>query len=78
MKKFKIDWSNNSIRYSSREKTAIMKALDDAVPFTQGKYLSNFEKKFKKYLTSKNAYAVANGSNALDLSAVLIKNQFQR
>tara|TARA_Y100000031_G_C8212855_1_gene381869 strand:+ start:185 stop:607 length:423 start_codon:yes stop_codon:yes gene_type:complete len=72
MKQFRIDWTNNSIKYLRREKKTIIKALDDAVPFTQGKYLNNFEQKFKQYLTSKNAYAVANGSNALDLSAVLI------
>ena len=72
MKKFRIDWTNNSIKYLSREKKAIIKSLDDAIPFTQGKYLNDFEKKFKKYLTSKSAYAVSNGSNALDLSAILI------
>ena len=71
--KFKVNWTNNSIKYSAKEKKVVMKAMENAVPYTQGKYLNKFENKFKKYLkTSGSAYAVANGSNALDLTAVLI------
>ena len=71
--KFKVNWTNNSIKYSAKEKNIVLKAMENAVPFTQGKYLKKFENKFKKYLgTSGNAYAVANGSNALDLTAMLI------
>lgn len=74
--KFKIDWTNNSIQYSSEEKKAVMAAMKDAVPFTQGKYLEKFENKFQNYIGNKGkAYAVANGSNALDLTAILINTK---
>ena len=74
--KFKVDWTNNSIKYSNKEKKIVLNAMTNAVPFTQGKYLIKFEKKFKKYLgVSGNTYAVANGSNALDLTAMLINTK---
>ena len=74
--KFKIDWTNNSIKYSAKEKKIVVRAMENAVPFTQGKYLNRFEKKFQKYLGGKGkAYAVANGSNALDLTAILINTK---
>ena len=73
MKNFKINWTNNSIKYNSKEKNIVLRAMEKAVPFTQGLYLKKFETKFKRYLgTSGNAYAVANGSNALDLTAMLV------
>ena len=73
MKNFKINWTNNSIKYNSKEKNVVLRAMEKAVPFTQGLYLKKFETKFKRYLgTSGNAYAVANGSNALDLTAMLV------
>jgi dTDP-4-amino-4,6-dideoxygalactose transaminase len=74
IKKFKINWTNNSIRYSNSETKAVIKALK-AEPFTQGKYLERFEKKFCKYLGVQNAYAVNNCSNALDLAAMLIETK---
>ena len=75
-KKFKVDWTNNSIKYSAKEKKVVVKAMENAIPFTQGKHLDRFEKKFKKYLGSKGkAYAVANGSNALDLTAILVNTK---
>ena len=47
--KFKVDWTNNSIQYSAKEKNIVLKAMEKAVPFTQGKYLHKFENKFKTY-----------------------------
>lgn len=73
---FKINWTNNSIKYTSKEKNIVLRAMENAVPFTQGAYLEKFESKFKNYLgTSGNVYAVANGSNALDLTAMLINTK---
>ena len=54
-------------------KKIIFNSLNKTIPLTQGKNLDLFESKFKKYLKCKgNAYAVANGSNALDLTAILL------
>ena len=73
---FKINWTNNSIKYSTIDKNIVLHAMENAVPFTQGAYLKKFESKFKNYLgTSGNTYAVANGSNALDLTAMLINTK---
>ena len=47
--------------------------MEKAEPFTQGKHLLKFEKSFSKYIGGNgSAYAVANCSNALDISAILI------
>ena len=72
MKKFKIDWTNNSIKYSDKEKKYLFKAIDGMTPLTQGKYLDLFQKSFSKYLGVKHSYAVSNCSNALDMTAVLL------
>lgn len=69
----KIEWNNRSILYTNYEKKIIFNSLNKTIPLTQGKNLDLFESKFKKYLKCKgNAYAVANGSNALDLTAILL------
>lgn len=73
MKNFKIDWTGNSIKYTLNEKKIVLSAMEKAEPFTQGKHLLRFEKSFSKYIGGNGkAYAVANCSNALDLSAILI------
>ena len=73
MKNFKINWTGNSIKYNSKEKKIVLNAMEKAEPFTQGQHLLNFEKSFSKYIGGNgSAYAVANCSNALDLSAILI------
>lgn len=73
MKNFKIDWTGNSIKYTTKEKQVVLNAMEKAEPFTQGKHLLQFEKLFSKYIGGNGkAYAVANCSNALDLSAILI------
>jgi len=79
MKKFLIDWTGNSIKYNKREKNAVNYAMENAEPFTQGKYLYKFEKSFSKYIGSNSgaAYAVSNCSNALDISAILINTNIE-
>ena len=64
--KFRVNWTNNSIKYSLKKRICV-NAMENAVPFTQGLHLKKFEYRFKKYLGT-DTYAVANGSNALDLT----------
>ncbi len=71
MKKRTINWSGKGHGYSEEEKQAAIMAMETADPLTQGKYLAEFEEKFKKFLGANHAFAVANCTNALDLSAVL-------
>ena len=68
----RITWNNRSIKYTHSEKNVIFKSLNSAVPLTQGKFIKLFESNFEKYQGKGKAYAVANGSNALDLAAMII------
>ena len=43
---FKIPFSGRAHKYTEEEKQAVLKAMDDADPLTQGKYLKEFENKF--------------------------------
>ena len=67
-----IPWVNRSIIYNDKEIDAVVDAMNNATPLTQGKYLDLFEHSFKSYLPVNHAFAVSNGSNALDLSAMLL------
>jgi perosamine synthetase len=68
-----ILWTNRSIMYTQEELDEIVAVAKGAIPLTQGDYLELFENKFKNYLGVKHAYAVNTGSNALDLSAMLLE-----
>jgi len=71
MKKFRIDWSGRAFNYSNSEIEAVVKAMREADPLTQGKYLKQFEDAFARHNTTPNSFAVANCTNALDLAAIL-------
>lgn len=66
-----IPWSGRGHAYSQIDIDTAIEAMMRADPLTQGKYLDEFEKKFKDYLGVDHAFAVANGTNALDLAAIL-------
>ena len=38
---FRVNWTNNSIKYSLKEKNIVLNAMENAVPFTQGLHLKN-------------------------------------
>ncbi len=69
----KLLWQNRSIKYTQEEIDIAVSAMQEALPLTQGKYLDLFEKRFEEYLPVKHAFAISTGSNALDLSAMLLK-----
>jgi hypothetical protein len=61
MKNFKINWTNNSIKYDKKDKALVMRVMGKAEPFTQGKYLKKFENKFERYnvnLIGKNMHDI--------------------
>jgi len=68
---FKIPFSGRAHKYTEKEKQVVLKAMDDADPLTQGKYLKEFEKKFCEYIGSKYAYAMCNATAALEIAAQL-------
>ena len=68
---YKIPFSGRAHQYTQEEKEIILKALDDAVPLTQGKYQTEFQEKFSSYIGCEYAFAVNNATAALEMSAQL-------
>lgn len=70
---FKIKFSGKAHDYTEEEIDCVVKAMKDAEPLTQGKYLQAFEAKFRKYIGVEHAFAVNNATAALELSAQLCR-----
>lgn len=68
---FIIDWSGKAFNYNDAEIGAVVEAMKNADPLTQGKYLKKFESDFAVYNGTPNSFAVSNCTNALDLIATL-------
>ena len=68
---FKIPFSGRAHRYTQEEQDAVLEAMNQAIPLTQGKYQEEFQKKFCAYIGSEYAYAVNNATAALEMSAQL-------
>ena len=68
---FTIDWSGKALDYTEEDIEAVVRAMKDADPLTQGKYLTQFESEFAKYNGISNAFAVSNCTNALHIIARL-------
>jgi dTDP-4-amino-4,6-dideoxygalactose transaminase len=68
----KITNSGRGHGYTQEEIEAVIEAMNMADPYTQGKYQKEFEEKFAEYIgTDSDCYAVATGTSALELSAIL-------
>lgn len=70
---FKIPFSGKSRQYRPNEIDAVVRAMKEADPETQGKYQKAFETDFSSYLHAPNSFAVSSGTAALELAAVLSK-----
>lgn len=70
---FKIPFSGRAHTYTEDEINIVVKAMKEANPLTQGKYLNSFEEKFCNYIGAKHAFAVSNATAALELSAQLCR-----
>lgn len=67
----KINFSGRGIRYTDGEIQAVVQAMRDADPLTQGRYQEEFEARFSDYLGVKAAFAVTSCTAALELAATL-------
>ena len=67
--KFKIPFSGRQHKYSDNEVNAVVHAMRNADPLTQGDFLHEFEKKICHYLGVENAFAVCNATAALEMAA---------
>ena len=70
---FIVPWSGKGRNYTQEEINIVISAMKKADPQTQGKYQADFEKKFSDFMQVPYAFAVATGTAALELSAVLTK-----
>ena len=71
MMQFRIKFSGKSHSYTEEEIGIVAQAMKDAEPYTQGKYLKQFEADFCKYIGSPYAFAVSNATAALEMAAQL-------
>jgi dTDP-4-amino-4,6-dideoxygalactose transaminase len=69
--KLEVDFSARAITYTDEEVKKVLEVMTEAPTLTQGEYLTKFEAKAKEYFEVDNVFAVANGTNALELSAML-------
>lgn len=69
--KFIIDWSGRALDYSNVDIAAVVDAMKNSDPLTQGKYLKKFESDFSQYHSISHAFAVSNCTNALHIIAQL-------
>ena len=68
---FIIDWSSRALDFTEEDIEAVVRAMKDADPLTQGKYLNQFETEFAKYNGIPNAFAVSSCTNAVHIIARL-------
>jgi len=71
--KNRIIWSGRAHNYTAKEIQYIVRAIKEADPLTQGKYLSIFEDSLRKYLKKKNVFAVSSAASALEIIAQLLQ-----
>lgn len=69
----RINFSGRAIRYTEEEIAAVVDAMRNAEPLTQGRYLAEFESKFARFqgVPQGSCFAVMNGCAALEMSAQL-------
>ena len=70
---FRVPWSGRGSVYTEGEVAAVVEAMRNADPQTQGRYQSEFESAFSAYIGSQNAFAVTSCTGALELSALLCR-----
>lgn len=69
----RVPWSGRGTVYSEDEIAAVVEAMRNADPQTQGRYQAAFEKKFGEYVGSPHAFAVTSCTAALELAALLCR-----
>jgi perosamine synthetase len=71
----KVPWSGRGSAYTEAEIAAVVEAMRNADPQTQGRYQAEFERVFASYLGTPQAYAMTSCTAALELSALLCRLQ---
>lgn len=68
---YTIPFSGRAHAYTSEELEVALHAMQHAVPFTQGAYQDEFQKRFSEYTGADHAFALCNATAALELAAQL-------
>lgn len=69
----KVNFSGRALKYTEDEIAAVVEAMRNAEPLTQGRYQLEFQQKFSAFLGAEHCFAVMNGVSALELSAQLCR-----
>ncbi len=70
---FTVNLSGRGHNYNEEDIAAVIDAMQNADPLTQGKYQREFEEKFSVFNQSKNCFAVSSCTGALELAALLCR-----
>ncbi|MDR2076301.1 MAG: DegT/DnrJ/EryC1/StrS family aminotransferase [Desulfovibrio sp.] len=68
-----VDFSGRGVDYTEEEIAVAVEAMRVANPLTQGRYQSAFEEKFRSFNGAGHAFAVSNGTCALEIAAQLCR-----
>ncbi len=68
-----VPWSGRGSLYTDDEIDAVIRAMREADPLTQGRFQDQFEGAFRDYTGARHAFAVSSCTAALELAAVLCR-----
>jgi dTDP-4-amino-4,6-dideoxygalactose transaminase len=69
----KVNFSGRGLDYTEEEIAVAVEAMRAASPLTQGRYQQAFEEKFRSFNGVRRAFAVSNGTCALEIAARLCR-----
>lgn len=69
----KVNFSGRALAYTEEEIAVVVQAMRDADPLTQGSYQTAFQERFRDFVKTPHAFAVMNGTAALELAAALCR-----
>ncbi len=68
-----VNFSGRALDYTQEEINVVLEALRNADPLTQGRYQLAFQEKFCAWNSAPHAFAMMNGTAALDIAAQLCR-----
>lgn len=66
-----VPWSGRGLKYSDEEIATVVDVMQNSDPMTQGRHQREFEKKFSEFHQVSHAFAMATGTAALEIAAIL-------
>lgn len=66
-----VPWSGRGLKYTDEEIATVVEVMKNSDPMTQGGHQREFENRFKAFHKAQHAFAMATGTAALEISALL-------